>query len=135
MHYHYLTIEQRESLQEQMKERAAALRRDIAAALKRTGNGTAIGIANHLEEVRDEAVADLESVIEIAEIERDVRELREVEGALSRLHEPEYGVCTDCEAEIPFSRLAATPTATRCIACQTRAERLLREPARPGVRA
>ncbi|HTQ74198.1 MAG TPA: TraR/DksA family transcriptional regulator [Burkholderiales bacterium] len=130
MHYHYLTIEQREALQQQLKERAAALRREIAAALRRSGNGTAVGIANHLEEVRDEAVADLESFIEIAEIERDVRELREVERALLRLHEPEYGVCADCEAEIPFTRLAANPTATRCVACQARAEHLLREPAR-----
>jgi RNA polymerase-binding protein DksA len=132
MHYHYLTIEQRESLQGWLKQRTAVLRREIAAALRRSGSEEAIGLANHLEEVRDEAVADLESAIEIAEIERDVRELRAVEQALSRLHEPEYGVCADCGAEIPFSRLSANPMATRCIACQKRAERLLSEPARPA---
>ncbi|HET7763987.1 MAG TPA: TraR/DksA family transcriptional regulator [Burkholderiales bacterium] len=132
MHYHYLTIEQRESLQGWLKQRAAVLRREIAAALRRSGSEEAIGLANHLEEVGDEAVADLESAIEIAEIERDARELRAVEQALSRLHEPEYGVCADCGAEIPFSRLSANPMATRCIACQRRAEHLLTEPARPA---
>ena len=132
MHYHYLTIEQRDTLQEWLKQRAAMLRREIAGALRGTGDERAMGLANHLEEIRDEPVADLESVIEIAEIERDVRELRQVEGALARLHEPEYGVCADCGEDIPFARLAANPVATRCTACQTRAERVLTEPAQPA---
>jgi RNA polymerase-binding transcription factor DksA len=33
-------------------------------------------------------------------------------------------VCVDCRADIPYSRLNAEPSATRCIACQTRAERV-----------
>ena len=128
----YLTIEQRETLQAWLNFRAAVLRREIAGALRRSGNEAALGLANHLEEISDEAVADLESSIEIAEIERDVRELRQVESALGRLHEPNYGVCADCDADIPFSRLSANPTATRCVQCQGRAERLLSEPAQPG---
>jgi RNA polymerase-binding protein DksA len=123
----YLTIEQRETLQSWLTFRAAVLRREIAAALRRSGNEAAIGLSNHLEEIDDEAVADLESSIEIAEIERDVRELRAVELALGRLHEPDYGICEDCGSDIPFSRLSVSPTATRCVACQTRAEHL-REP-------
>jgi len=125
----YLTLEQREKLHEWLKLRAMLLRRDIAGALRQSGSDAAIGLANHLEEVDDEAVADLESSIEIAEIERDVRELREVERALARLHEPQYSVCSDCGADIPYSRLSAYPMATRCTACQMRAERLLDEPA------
>ena len=133
MHYHYLTIEQREALQTQLRTRAAALRAEIAAALRRSGGEAAIGLANHLEEIDDEAVADLESGIEIAEIERDVRELREVERALKRLHEPEYGVCPDCGVDIPYSRLVANPCATRCIDCQRQIERSEPEPAAHGL--
>lgn len=129
----YLTIKQRETLQAWLKYRAAVLQREIAAALRRSGTEEAISLANHLEELGDEAVADLESSIEIAEIERDVRELREVERTLARLHEPEYGVCVDCGSDIPYSRLSANPTATRCIDCQRRAERLLTEPAQPSA--
>jgi RNA polymerase-binding protein DksA len=128
----YLTIEQRDTLQSWLNLRAAVLRREIAAALRRSGNEAAISLSNHLEEIDDQAVADLESSIEIAEIERDVRELREVERALGRLHEPDYGICVDCGSDIPFSRLSVNPTATRCIACQRRAESLLGGPARPG---
>jgi DnaK suppressor protein len=125
----YLTIEQRATLHSWLEYRAAVLRREIAAALRASGKDEAASLANHLDEVDDDAIADLESSIEIAEIERDVRELREVERARARFHEPDYGVCVDCGGGIPYSRLSASPTATRCIACQRRAERLLAQPA------
>jgi RNA polymerase-binding protein DksA len=129
----YLTIEQRESLQTQLSDRAAALRGEIAAALRRSDSPEAVGLANHLEEIDDEAVADLESSIEVAEIERDLRELRRTQGALERLHTPDYGVCADCGAAIPYSRLNAEPSATRCIACQTKAERSQAKSIAPGL--
>ena len=128
-----ITLEQRDALQRWLEVRAAMLRREIAEALRRSGSEAALGLANHIEEVDDEAVADLESVIEVAEIERDVRELREVERGLARLEDPEYGVCSDCGEDIPFSRLSANPVATRCTACQDRAEHVLSEAAPPAL--
>ena len=119
---HYFTIQQRETLQGLLDQRAAALREAIAAALRATGNEHAAGLANHLEET-DEPVADLESAIEIAALEREVRELRAIESAQRRLHEPDFGLCEDCAAEIPYARLSANPTATRCIGCQAQRER------------
>jgi phage/conjugal plasmid C-4 type zinc finger TraR family protein len=120
----YFTIEQREGLQQLLEARATALRELIAAALRASGGGAqAEGLANHLEEIDDAPVADLESAIEIAALEREVRELRAVEAARQRLHEPGFGVCQDCAAEIPYARLSASPTATRCLHCQTLHER------------
>lgn len=120
-------------LGQQLSDRVAALRGEIAAALRRSGSPGAIGLANHLDEIDDEAVADLESSIEVAEIERDLRELRRTQGALDRLHTPAYGVCADCGADIPYARLNAEPSATRCIACQTRAERSQPKSTAPGL--
>ena len=97
----YLTIQQRETLQRLLEARAAALREEIGA----------------------DRMADLNSEPEAAALDRDVVELREVEAALGRLHEPEFGLCTDCAAEIPFSRLQANAAASRCIACQSRREK------------
>jgi DnaK suppressor protein len=120
----YLTLEQRESLHRKLSSRAAVLREEIAAALRPSRSPEAIGFANHLDEIDDQAVADLESSIEIAEAKRDVRELQRVENALLRLRTLDYGVCADCGATIPYSRLRAEPTATRCIGCQAEAEHL-----------
>ena len=133
MHARYLTIEQRESLQRRLSDRAAVLRGEISAALRRSGSPEAIGLANHLDEIDDEAVADLESNLEVAEIERDLGELRRTQSALQRLHTPDYGICADCGVDIPYTRLSAEPSATRCVACQTRAERSQAKSTGPGL--
>ena len=119
----YLTIEQRENLQRLLELRAATLRGEIADALRSSGDSRALSLANHLEEIDDTAVADLESALDVAALERDVRELRAVEAAAERLHTPDYGLCADCGAEIPYVRLDVNPAATRCVACQARQER------------
>ena len=38
--------------------------------------------------------------------------------ALSRIAAGTYGVCAACGCTIPAARMAAMPTATRCVACQ-----------------
>jgi len=46
------------------------------------------------------------------------REMRELEQALVRLNERDFGACAGCGELIPFMRLEAQPTATRCTACE-----------------
>lgn len=119
----YLTIEQREALGAQIAGRAETLRAEIAAALRQPGDSDTIHLANHLAEIDDDALADLETALDVAALERDIAELRALDDAGVRLHGPDYGVCADCEEEIPFRRMAANPAATRCTACQAGYER------------
>jgi len=44
-------------------------------------------------------------------------EIMEIDAALRRVAVNLYGICDDCGKQIPMSRLAAAPYATRCIAC------------------
>ncbi|MBI1943189.1 MAG: TraR/DksA family transcriptional regulator [Betaproteobacteria bacterium] len=111
---HYFTIEQREALQAQLRALVERLRGEIAGAMH---------LPKHSEETDDDAVADLETDLDIAELERATQLLRSAEAALARLHEPEFGLCEDCGAEIPYSRLRTNPVATRCIDCQRTRER------------
>ena len=37
--------------------------------------------------------------------------------ALKRLHQPDYGVCIDCRRDIAFARLKADPWILHCQAC------------------
>jgi DnaK suppressor protein len=97
---HYFTLEQRESLQRQLEQRACELQLEIS----------------------QDRLANLDAEPEAAALGRDVEELRAVEQALARLHEPEFGVCEDCRIDIPYTRLLAAPFATRCVACQAEFE-------------
>lgn len=110
---HYLTIEQRESLQAAMTARAAELREAL-------GTRT---LEDHREDTDDDAVIDQESAMEVDALERHSNELKALESALQRLHTPDYGECADCGEDIPYVRLQANPLATRCTACQGQFER------------
>jgi DnaK suppressor protein len=65
-------------------------------------------------------MADLLVDLNIAELNRDVAEMRAVQQALERLNAGTYGVCLECGEPIPRERLRAVPEATTCVRCVTR---------------
>jgi DnaK suppressor protein len=72
----------------------------------------------------DEAAAAVENATKdmlAVTLERERRTLNEVEFALSRMKNGEYGICDHCGTEIPKVRLEALPWARLCIHCAERA--------------
>lgn len=57
---------------------------------------------------------------QLAEVES--RELAQIEIALERIREGNYGVCDICSGKIPLARLNALPYAMTCIECQRASE-------------
>jgi RNA polymerase-binding transcription factor DksA len=96
----YFTLEQRESLQHWLEERAAVLRAELGADLKE----------------------DLGAEPELAAAKRDADELQDIEAALARLRTPGFGACAACGGDIPYERLHANPAAKLCLVCQERQE-------------
>lgn len=45
----------------------------------------------------------------------------ELARALERLHEPDYGICEACGADIPYVQMIEAPAATRCLSCRANA--------------
>ena len=72
-----------------------------------------------------DAAAQLDGAHEVdatlAEIEQ--LELNQINQALLRVVGLDYGVCVNCGAEIPRTRLQAKPQASRCLECQAQLER------------
>jgi len=54
---------------------------------------------------------------------RERGELADINAALHRINEQDYGFCIACGIDIPVERLRAYPTAKRCRPCQERHER------------
>jgi DnaK suppressor protein len=95
------------------------------------------GQVSHLEKDLREDIADNQNVpgdmadhgsgelnqhLSVTLMENDRVELERIEKAISRIEEGSYGECEVCQKTIPMARLKAIPWATRCIACQSRAE-------------
>lgn len=59
-------------------------------------------------------------------------ELAEIDGALRRLEEGRYGICDECDEEIPIERLKLMPAALLCVDCRSAEEREQRRNAGPA---
>jgi DnaK suppressor protein len=67
------------------------------------------------------AAATLLAEIQSALLQRQNRQLAEIEAALERIERGEYGFCQDCGAPIGLARLRTLPFASRCTPCARRA--------------
>jgi len=81
-----------------------------------------VDLAGRVHDLEEESVADLLVDLHIADMERHIDELYDIENALRRIEQQTYGECVDCSVPIDKPRLEAYPTAKRCLPCQQRHE-------------
>ena len=118
-----LQNKQLDSLQAAMRARQTQLREEIRQALIKSDSEHYLQIADSVRELEDESFADLIVDVGLAEIDRDLDELRAIDAALLRVADGSYGFCEACDKPIDMKRLNLTPQALRCIDCQTLFER------------
>jgi DnaK suppressor protein len=90
-------------------------------------NRDAIAIEKSADQM-DEIQYATERDLAIRNVDRESSLLRQVKGALRRIHDGDFGTCVDCEEPISPKRLTAVPWAARCIKCQESADREGQEP-------
>lgn len=125
--------EQLGGAERRLRRRAEELREDIRRELRKYDDETYARLAEEVSDSGDQSLAALLSDVDLAEVTRDVGELREIDLALQRLAEGNYGVCIDCGEQIPPERLEANPSAVRCIADQERFEHRDRQAHYPSL--
>lgn len=123
----HLTDTQIKALERQLRERLTTLLAEIQEVLARSDNEQYRALAGEVPDMEDQSVADLLVDVTLAEIDRDVQEVREIEAALVRIGGANYGRCVDCNTDIEYERLKAYPTATRCRPCQEQHEKTYRD--------
>jgi RNA polymerase-binding transcription factor DksA len=116
-----------------INERHGKLMAEVREEVGRSRDETFGAVAGPVTDAGDEAVADLLSDLDAAEISRDLQEVRELEAAQARLADGTYGACVDCGREIELDRLLVLPAAARCLACQQLHERTYAHPAEPKL--
>lgn len=71
------------------------------------------------EDVHDARQRESERQLDLSQSDRDTQDIAVASQALARLREGTvYGICTDCDEDIPFARLQAEPWALRCVDCE-----------------
>ncbi|HWP00760.1 MAG TPA: TraR/DksA family transcriptional regulator [Methylococcus sp.] len=118
-----LTKEQHNELRRALKARYRALREEIRQELLASDDERYIDLAGQVHDLEEESIADLLVDVNLASIDRHVRELQAVDAALLRMAKDEYGICIDCGSPIGYPRLKANPATPRCYECQVKFER------------
>lgn len=123
--HRHITAGQRALLRAELELRKRQL--DQQLAMHQEGRSRIEHVGDARESDADDAPRRaLDREVDMALSDIDLQELGQVSRALLRLDEADFGLCTDCGAEIPFDRLKVEPQAVRCVACESRHERQLR---------
>ncbi len=128
-----LTSDQLAELREALQHRFDELWAEIRAEAAQRKEETFGRLASEAPDIEDQSVADELVDLELATIDRQVEEMREIQAAWFRMKEGTYGECIDCHAPIGYERLKAFPTAQRCIVCQDAYEKTHAEPPHPSL--
>ena len=96
--------------------------REINKSLK---NGTeTLTIGEPSGDIYDQASSERDRELGLILGDREREKLHSINEALLRIEEEEYGLCEECEEEIPLGRLKAMPFARHCVRCKSELEKL-----------
>jgi DnaK suppressor protein len=102
---------------ELLEERRDSLHAKAGAAI-----GDLVGERTAMSDANDIASEESDRDLALRMHDHDRLVLRQIEGALTRIHSGEYGECVACGDDIGERRLMARPMATHCIDCMTEIE-------------
>ena len=112
-----LSDAQRRTIQERLllrrDELEARVRRATEEHAQRPG-----AISRQVEDVGEEGEERFRNGMEHVEMQRDKEELTDIAATIERMAHGSYGECQDCGKDIAPERLAAQPTASRCVISQ-----------------
>jgi DnaK suppressor protein len=83
------------------------------------------GAAEDIRELEEEREIELEEAAQedrmmgmLSRLDyRGRRAIEDIDAALDRIADDTFGICVDCEEDIPIERLRVIPTAIRCVEC------------------
>ncbi len=74
-------------------------------------------------DIYDQASSERDRELGLILGDREREKLRNIDEALLKIDDGEYGVCEECEEEIPIGRLKVVPFARYCVKCKSDLEK------------
>lgn len=129
-----LTTRQLATITQLLDEQQAQLLAEVRDELAESQDPKFADLVDHLPtEEGDESIGDALADLNLAIVDRPVRELRDIDRARERMVQGTFGTCIDCGERIVFERLKSYPTAKRCLICQQKRERTYAHEATPTL--
>jgi DnaK suppressor protein len=106
-------------MKQRLTSRRQELRRYLAGEVNELRSQDETGVGDEIDVSVDSEHAAIRS--QLADFES--RELKQIDSALERIEEGQYGRCDTCDGAIGVERLRAVPYVANCIDCARKAER------------
>ncbi len=111
--------------QDEMKALLLKAKDEILAGInKAMKSGTETNTGEPTGDIYDQASSERDRELGLLLNDRERDKLRQIDEALLRIADGEYGICEECEEEIPLGRLKVMPFARFCVRCQSDMEKL-----------
>lgn len=111
-----ILLEKREEIMEKVKH----IKQEALGRSQRDASGDLSGYTFHMADVASDNF-EREISLGLAESEQEL--LYQIDDALERLRDKNFGKCRLCNKDIGIKRLGAVPYAQLCISCQEREEK------------
>ena len=125
-----MTEKQKQSYRQALQDLAARLRGEVSglreSAMRGVGGEASGNLSNTPLHLADLGSETCEQEITVGLLQNEEQLLAAINAALQRLDKGTFGKCEQCGQPIPEERLNAVPYATRCVACQAKAEQATR---------
>ncbi len=108
-----MTKEEKEKLENHIKEQIEKLQKDIVSYKQLTrpiAPDNAIGRLTRMEAISSKSINE-------AALHRANQTLSKLERVLKMADAPDFGLCRTCEEPIPFGRLMIVPETDLCVEC------------------
>ena len=131
-----LTHTQVSKLERKLDKQYKAMLEEVRDALEKSENQQYVELIDRSPaDSGDQATGDALADIDLAIIDRHVREIRDIEATRTRIKDGSFGTCADCGGDIGFERLHAYATAKRCFRCQRHHEKTYAHERNPTLSA
>ncbi|OGT98828.1 MAG: molecular chaperone DnaK [Geobacteraceae bacterium GWB2_52_12] len=96
--------------------------REIRKSVK---NGTeAVAAIEPGGDIYDQASSERDRELGLLLGDREREKIHSIDEALLRIDEGDYGICEECDEDIPLGRLKAMPFTRHCVKCKSDLEKL-----------
>jgi RNA polymerase-binding transcription factor DksA len=112
-----ITINELMHFKETLSRERKILQKEILFFLKNTSLESYKDLALSLEQTSENNWLDLLSTQGMKELKPIIKSLDKVEASLAQIDMGMFGLCADCESEIPKEILYRNPSHQRCTSC------------------
>lgn len=107
---------------QEIKEMLLTMKKDILADLDERIKSSDVSEQRVIGDIFDDADLEQSREFNLLLNTREKLKLKQIEQALLKMENGEYGICESCDEDIPVGRLKAMPFASMCVKCKSQQE-------------